>query len=95
MKNKDGLSLEDFEKAKNNAELLAFIGDKNKHYKKVEKTIAYNNELRLLQIELVKLQRWILKNNKRVAIIFEGRDAAGKGGNIRRFMEHLNPDLVG
>jgi len=91
MKNKDGLSLEDFEKAKNNAELLAFIGDKNKHYKKVEKTIAYNNELRLLQIELVKLQRWILKNNKRVAIIFEGRDAAGKGGNIRRFMEHLNP----
>ena len=91
MKNKDGLSLEDFEKAKNNAELLAFIGDKNKHYKKVEKTIIYNNELRLLQIELVKLQRWILKNNKRVAIIFEGRDAAGKGGNIRRFMEHLNP----
>lgn len=91
MKNKDGLSLEDFEKAKNNAELLAFIGDKNKHYKKVEKTIVYNNELRLLQIELVKLQRWILKNNKRVAIIFEGRDAAGKGGNIRRFMEHLNP----
>ncbi|MBT6081602.1 MAG: polyphosphate kinase 2 [Polaribacter sp.] len=91
MKNKDGLSLEDFEKAKNNAELLAFIGDKNKHYNKVEKTIVYNNELRLLQIELVKLQRWILKNNKRVAIIFEGRDAAGKGGNIRRFMEHLNP----
>ena len=91
MKNKDGLSLEDFEKTKNNAELLAFIGDKNKHYKKVEKTIVYNNELRLLQIELVKLQRWILKNNKRVAIIFEGRDAAGKGGNIRRFMEHLNP----
>ncbi len=91
MKNKDGLSLEDFEKAKNNAELLAFIGDKNKHYKKVEKTIVYNNELRLLQIEVVKLQRWILKNNKRVAIIFEGRDAAGKGGNIRRFMEHLNP----
>ena len=91
MKNKDGLSSEDFEKAKNNAELLAFIGDKNKHYNKVEKTIVYNNELRLLQIELVKLQRWILKNNKRVAIIFEGRDAAGKGGNIRRFMEHLNP----
>jgi len=91
MKNKEGLSSEDFERAKNNAELLAFIGDKNKHYKKVEKTIVYNNELRLLQIELVKLQRWILKNNKRVAIIFEGRDAAGKGGNIRRFMEHLNP----
>ena len=44
-----------------------------------------------LQIELVKLQQWIAKNKKRVAIIFEGRDAAGKGGNIRRFTEHLNP----
>ena len=40
---------------------------------------------------MVKLQQWIAKNNKRVAVIFEGRDAAGKGGNIRRFMEHLNP----
>ena len=44
-----------------------------------------------LQIELVKLQRWISKENKRVVVIFEGRDAAGKGGNIRRFTEHLNP----
>jgi polyphosphate kinase 2 len=40
---------------------------------------------------LVKLQRWVVEQNKRVAIIFEGRDAAGKGGNIRRFMEHLKP----
>jgi polyphosphate kinase 2 len=51
----------------------------------------YENELRLLQIELVKLQRHISNHNMRVAVIFEGRDAAGKGGNIRRFMEHLNP----
>lgn len=42
-------------------------------------------------MELVKLQQWVSKNKKRVAIIFEGRDAAGKGGNIRRFTEHLNP----
>ena len=40
---------------------------------------------------MVKLQQWVLKENKRVAVVFEGRDAAGKGGNIRRFMEHLNP----
>jgi len=40
---------------------------------------------------LVKLQQWVQKTNKRVAIIFEGRDAAGKGGSIRRFTEHLNP----
>ena len=40
---------------------------------------------------MVKLQRWVQEKKRRVAIIFEGRDAAGKGGTIRRFMEHLNP----
>jgi polyphosphate kinase 2 len=55
------------------------------------KRVNYENEKKLLQIELVKFQRWVKNNKKRVAIIFEGRDAAGKGGNIRRFMEHLNP----
>ena len=44
-----------------------------------------------MHIELLKLQDWIVKYKKRVAIIFEGRDAAGKGGTIRRFIEHLNP----
>nr|BFF40606.1 hypothetical protein BACY1_24110 [Tenacibaculum mesophilum] len=39
----------------------------------------------------MKLQQWIAQNKKRVAVIFEGRDAAGKGGSIRRFMEHMNP----
>ncbi|MBT8495343.1 MAG: polyphosphate kinase 2, partial [Deltaproteobacteria bacterium] len=48
-------------------------------------------ELRDLQIELVKLQRDVQLKGRRVAIIFEGRDAAGKGGCIRRFIEHLNP----
>jgi polyphosphate kinase 2 (PPK2 family) len=44
-----------------------------------------------LQIELVKMQHWIQSQNKRLAILFEGRDAAGKGGTIRRFIEHLIP----
>jgi polyphosphate kinase 2 len=91
MEIKEGLSSEDFQGVKTKKELLDIIKDKNKSFKKVKETIIYNEELRLLQIELVKLQRWISNNNKRVAIIFEGRDAAGKGGNIRRFMEHLNP----
>lgn len=81
----------DFFDLKSNKELLALIKEKDVHYTKVKETLSYINELRLLQIELVKLQRFIAKNKKRVAIIFEGRDAAGKGGNIRRFMEHLNP----
>ena len=52
---------------------------------------AYEHEKRLLQIELLKLQKWIKSNGERLVIVFEGRDAAGKGGTIKRFMEHLNP----
>lgn len=82
---------EEFQNLNTNKELLALIKQKDLKFDKVNETISYINELRLLQIELVKLQRHISKTKKRVAIIFEGRDAAGKGGNIRRFMEHLNP----
>ena len=52
---------------------------------------AYEVELHLLQIELLKLQRWVRDQGERIVIVFEGRDAAGKGGTIKRFMEHLNP----
>jgi polyphosphate kinase 2 len=51
----------------------------------------YDKEKRLLQIELLKLQSWIKADGRRLVILFEGRDAAGKGGTIKRFMEHLNP----
>lgn len=51
----------------------------------------YEQEKRLLQIELLKLQKWIKDKGERVVILFEGRDAAGKGGSIKRMMEHLNP----
>ena len=44
-----------------------------------------------LQIELLKVQRWVKETGQRIISIFEGRDAAGKGGTIKRFMEHLNP----
>src|SRR5580692_7417012 len=46
---------------------------------------------RQLQIELLKLQNWIKDTGQRLVILFEGRDAAGKGGTIKRFTEHLNP----
>jgi polyphosphate kinase 2 len=85
------LTKEDFEKVSSSQELLKIIRKKNISFDKVEKRLFYEEELRNLQIELVKLQQWIAKNKMRVAIIFEGRDAAGKGGNIRRFTEHLNP----
>jgi polyphosphate kinase 2 len=51
----------------------------------------YEEQKRLLQIELLKLQKWSQSNGLRHVIVFEGRDAAGKGGTIKRFMEHLNP----
>jgi len=51
----------------------------------------YDREKRLLQIELLKLQNWIKESGERLVVLFEGRDAAGKGGTIKRFMEHLNP----
>ncbi len=59
--------------------------------KKIQRRLRYEHELTLLQSELVNLQRWVSKRRMRVAIIFEGRDAAGKGGSIKRFAEHLNP----
>lgn len=52
---------------------------------------AYEKEKRALQIELLKLQLWAKATGQKILIIFEGRDAAGKGGSIKRFTEHLNP----
>ena len=51
----------------------------------------YDAEKYQIQVELLKLQEWVTKNNKKVAIVFEGRDAAGKGSTIKRFTEYLNP----
>ena len=51
----------------------------------------YDTEKRLLQIELLRLQNWVKGTGQRVVVVFEGRDAAGKGGTIKRFTEHLNP----
>jgi len=91
MSNKQGLSAEEFNMVKSHDDLLRMLREKNINISSVLSRIQYEREKQLLQVELVKFQQWIKKNNKRVVIIFEGRDAAGKGGNIRRFTEHLNP----
>ena len=52
---------------------------------------AYEKEKASLQVELLKVQKWVKASGKKIVILFEGRDAAGKGGAIKRFMEHLNP----
>jgi polyphosphate kinase 2 len=60
-------------------------------YKNHMRRRVYEQEKFQLQVELLKLQSWVKKTGSRVMILFEGRDAAGKGGTITRFMEHLNP----
>ncbi len=88
---KNNLSLEDFQSVSNQKDLRALIKEKEIPFEKVCNKLQYSLELEQLQVEMVKLQQWASKTKQRIAIIFEGRDAAGKGGSIRRFMEHLNP----
>ncbi|MBL0141621.1 MAG: polyphosphate kinase 2 [Betaproteobacteria bacterium] len=60
-------------------------------YKNLLSRKSYERQKYRLQVELLKLQAWVKDTGQRVVVIFEGRDAAGKGGTIKRFMEHLNP----
>ena len=60
-------------------------------YKNLLRRSTYEKQKFRLQVELLKLQAWAKENGQRIVILFEGRDAAGKGGTIKRFMEHLNP----
>ena len=60
-------------------------------YRNLLRRSTYEKEKYRLQVELLKLQAWVKETGQRVVILFEGRDAAGKGGAIKRFMEHLNP----
>ncbi len=63
----------------------------NGSFSKALRFVKYENRLESLQEELIKLQHWAQEENEKIVIIFEGRDAAGKGGAIRRVTEHLNP----
>ncbi|MCF6217137.1 MAG: polyphosphate kinase 2 [Gammaproteobacteria bacterium] len=60
-------------------------------YKKMISRPEYEKRKKELQIELLKMQSWVKESGQRIVILFEGRDAAGKGGTIKRFMEHMNP----
>lgn len=82
------------EKIKTGTQLLDYLQQHKTQsplFEKVYNEYFYEAELRNLQAELVNLQKWVIENDKKIAIIFEGRDASGKGGTVRRFAEHLNP----
>lgn len=71
--------------------LRALFSNKKINLERTLNNIRYEKNIKKLQEELIKLQTWVIKNNKKIVVIFEGRDAAGKGGAIRRITEHINP----
>lgn len=85
------LDKEDFESLESRRDIYNLAEERNVKLAKYKWDLEYEKQLKKLQAELVNLQKWISDNNLRVAVLFEGRDAAGKGGSIKRFTEHLNP----
>ena len=85
------ISEEDLQLLNSRFGLRYLFGDKKTDVKKALRLVKYELELRNLQAELIKLQNWIIKHKKKLVIVFEGRDAAGKGGAIRRIAGHINP----
>lgn len=71
--------------------LKYLFADKKTDVAKALRLANYETRLRDLQAELIKLQEWVINGNRKVVILFEGRDAAGKGGAIRRITAHINP----
>lgn len=74
-----------------NTKRIPWNADGSYPYEKKMDVLEYEQHKHKLQIELLKMQNWVKETKQRIVIIFEGRDAAGKGGTIKRFMEHLNP----
>jgi polyphosphate kinase 2 len=98
----DGVELEEIiheerrEKKHKNSKIKEEKRDKYPHKKRVavwikDEVLQYEDELKTLQIELLKMQNHVKDTGQKVLMIFEGRDAAGKGGTIKRITEHLNP----
>ncbi len=72
----------------------ALLRQKNLNINKTINNVKYEKRLEKLQEEMLILQQWVAKNNKKVIVLFEGRDAAGKGGAIRRIIQHLPPRAI-
>ncbi|TVZ57250.1 polyphosphate kinase 2 [Lutibacter sp. Hel_I_33_5] len=81
----------DIKKLNSNKGLLALLSKEPLNVERALRYLNYEKKLKKLQVELIKLQTWAIENNERIIILFEGRDAAGKGGAIRRITERINP----
>ena len=85
------LTHKDVELLNSSKGLKAVLSKEPYNLEKAIRFVKYEQKLKKLQIELIRLQTWAIENNERIIIIFEGRDAAGKGGAIRRITERMNP----
>lgn len=85
------LSEEDLDLLNSKQGLKSLFLEKKLNIDKALRLTRYEKEFIRLQTELVKLQNWVIEKNKKIVILFEGRDAAGKGGAIRRITAHINP----
>lgn len=85
------LSKEDLDLLNSELGHYALLRRSKPNIKRALSEVRYTHALRKEQEELIKLQNWVIENDKKVVVLFEGRDAAGKGGAIRRLTERINP----
>ena len=85
------LSLSELKKLNSKKGLIALLSKEPMNIDRTLRFVNYERKLIKLQTEVIKLQTWAIKNNERIIVLFEGRDAAGKGGAIRRITERINP----
>ncbi len=91
MEEKFKLKEEDVTILNSNKGLTALLSKEPYNLEKAIRYVKYEKKIKKLQVELIRLQHWAIDENERIIIIFEGRDAAGKGGAIRRATERMNP----
>ncbi len=85
------LSEKELKKLNSPKGLLALLSKEPMNTEKALRYVDYEKKLEKLQVELIRLQTWAINNNERIIVVFQGRDAAGKGGAIRRLTERINP----
>ena len=84
-------TLEEIDKLNSKKGLMAVLSKEPLNLERALRYVGYQERLEELQVELIRMQTWAINNNERIIILFEGRDAAGKGGAIRRITERINP----
>lgn len=87
----DELNSKDIKKLNSKRGLKLFLGEDDMNVSKALRILNYESKLKKLQEELIKMQQWVESEGEKLVVIFEGRDAAGKGGAIRRLTQNLNP----